>query len=141
MLNGMLQVADHLKARVQDLRKLVIWGNHSNTQFPDARFTEVHKDGNWVSITKVQHDEKWLKETLIPIVQKRGAEVIAARKLSSAMSAAQAAADHMKDWFNGTQKVSSVLLRGSPQNLGDSFTHITRIEISEANVSRSFTAS
>ncbi|OWA53512.1 Malate dehydrogenase, cytoplasmic [Hypsibius exemplaris] len=101
---GMAQIADHIKTRVQDVRKLVIWGNHSNTQFPDTRFVEVSKDGNWVAVANVQHDAKWLKESLIPIVQKRGAEVIAARKLSSAMSAAQAAADHMKDWFHGTKK-------------------------------------
>jgi len=101
---GLAQIADHIKGRVQDIRKLVIWGNHSNTQFPDTRFVEVNKDDSWTSISKVQHDAKWLKESLIPIVQKRGAEVIAARKLSSAMSAAQAAADHMKDWFNGTKK-------------------------------------
>ena len=44
-------------------------------------------------------DDAWLKETFIPTVQKRGAAVIAARKLSSAMSAAKAASDHMKDWF------------------------------------------
>ena len=99
------QIADHVKARVQDIRRLVIWGNHSNTQFPDTRFVEVNKDGAWTPVTKVPHDPKWLQETLIPIVQKRGAEVIAARKLSSAMSAAQAAADHMRDWFHGTKKV------------------------------------
>ncbi|XP_055334811.1 malate dehydrogenase, cytoplasmic-like [Paramacrobiotus metropolitanus] len=98
------QVAQHVQARIQDVRKVIIWGNHSNTQFPDARFVEVQKDGSWTSISKVQHDEKWLKESLIPLVQKRGAEVIAARKLSSAMSAAQAAADHMRNWFNGTEK-------------------------------------
>jgi len=101
---GLAQIAGHVKTRVQDIRKLIIWGNHSNTQFPDTRFVEVNKDNSWISIGKVHHDAQWLKDSLIPIVQKRGAEVIAARKLSSAMSAAQAAADHMKDWFNGTKK-------------------------------------
>merc|ERR1711994_853487 len=47
-------------------------------------------------------DDSWMKEQFIPTVQKRGAAVIAARKFSSAMSAAKAASDHMKSWFSGT---------------------------------------
>ncbi|GAU87905.1 hypothetical protein RvY_00691-2 [Ramazzottius varieornatus] len=125
---ALAQIADHVKSQVQNVRKLIIWGNHSNTQFPDARFVEVQKDNSWSSITKIQHDEKFLKEQLIPIVQKRGAEVIAARKLSSAMSAAQAAADHMRDWFHGTKKddwISMAVVSkgeyGVPQGLVFSF--------------------
>jgi len=99
---GIAQIANLVKAASYDVRRVVIWGNHSNTQFPDVRFTEVRKDGSWVALSKVPHDEAFIKEKFIPIVQKRGAEIIAARKLSSAMSAAQAAADHMHDWVGGS---------------------------------------
>lgn len=101
---GLAQVAQHVKVPVTDVRHLIIWGNHSNTQFPDTHFVEVKKDGVWTPLSKIPHDAAWMKEKLIPLVQKRGAEVIAARKLSSAMSAAQAAADHMHDWVHGSKK-------------------------------------
>ena len=66
-------------------------------------------------------DEAWYKETLIPIVQKRGAAVIAARGLSSAASAAKAAADHIKDWTQGTSEPVSmaVLSDGNPYGIPD----------------------
>merc|ERR1712098_796306 len=77
------------------VKKVTIWGNHSSTQFPDAAHATV--DGAPASL-----DSSWVKETFVPVVQKRGAAVIAARKLSSAMSAAKAASDHMKSWFSST---------------------------------------
>merc|ERR1712203_1332437 len=72
-----------------------IWGNHSSTQFPDAAHATVN--GSPAGL-----DEAWVKDVFVPTVQKRGAAVIAARKLSSAMSAAKAASDHMKSWFGST---------------------------------------
>merc|ERR1719210_657665 len=93
------QLAMKVGARVQDVRKMTIWGNHSSTQFPDA----FHATINGKSVTSLINNDAWIQNEFIPIVQKRGAAVIAARKLSSAMSAAKAACDHMKDWWHGTK--------------------------------------
>jgi len=77
------------------IKRVTIWGNHSSTQFPDASQATV--DGAPLAV-----DSAWLQTEFVPTVQKRGAAVIAARKLSSAMSAAKAASDHMKSWFSST---------------------------------------
>lgn len=87
------QIAAREKVSVSAIHGVYIWGNHSSTQFPDV--SNATKNGEKLPFNG--HDEG-----LISIVQKRGAAVIAARKLSSAMSAAKAAADHMRDWFIGT---------------------------------------
>merc|ERR1712181_28201 len=92
------QLALKVGARVQDVRKMTIWGNHSSTQFPDA----FHATINGKSVTSLINNDAWIQNEFIPNVQKRGAAVIAARKLSSAMSAAKAACDHMKSWVQGT---------------------------------------
>jgi len=108
---------DHNRAKNQIARKLdvnpsrvhnvIIWGNHSSTQYPDVNHGHVSDfpvDGLHESIRSAVNDEKWLQEAFIPAVQKRGAAVIKARKLSSAASAANAVADHLRDWFLGTPK-------------------------------------
>lgn len=87
------QVALANNVPVSGIKDVFIWGNHSSTQFPDVS----NATNNGAKLPFKGHDE-----TLISLVQKRGAAVIAARKLSSAMSAAKAAADHMRDWFLGT---------------------------------------
>jgi len=92
------QLALKAGCKVQDVKKVTIWGNHSSTQFPDAEQAEI---GGKPALS-VLSDQAWLRNDFIPTVQKRGASVIAARKLSSAMSAAKAACDHMKSWFQGT---------------------------------------
>jgi len=84
---------------VRDIKNVIIWGNHSGTQFPDV--SNATASGSKLPFTA--HDP-----ALIELVQKRGAAVIAARKLSSAMSAAKAAADHMRDWWQGTSDVVSM---------------------------------
>lgn len=91
------QVANKLGLKVDDVKNVIIWGNHSSTQFPDASQASIKGQ----PAAKLL-DTAWLQEEFVPTVQKRGAAVIAARKLSSAMSAAKAACDHMKDWFQGT---------------------------------------
>merc|ERR1711874_644690 len=93
------QLALKVGARVQDVRKMTIWGNHSSTQFPDA----FHATINGKSVVSLINNDAWIQNEFIPIVQKRGAAVIAARKLSSAMSAAKAACDHMASWWLGTE--------------------------------------
>jgi len=77
---------------------VTIWGNHSNTQFPD--FTNAKINGK--PATDVITDRAWLEGTFVPQCQTRGAAVIKARGLSSAMSAANGAIDHVKTWLRGT---------------------------------------
>lgn len=79
------------------IRKMIIWGNHSSTQYPDIRFTEA--DGHGLA-ADVEQD--WYRDTFIPTVQQRGAAIIKARGASSAASAASAAIDHMRSWALGT---------------------------------------
>mmetsp|Transcript_7746 Transcript_7746/g.23353 ORF Transcript_7746/g.23353 Transcript_7746/m.23353 type:complete len:330 (-) Transcript_7746:136-1125(-) len=89
-----------LKAGVplEQVANAIIWGNHSSTQYPDIASATI----NGKPAKEVIPDEEWYKNTFIPLVQKRGAAIIAARKLSSALSAAQAISDHMNNWFLGT---------------------------------------
>lgn len=98
------QLAQKAGVGVEKVKQCIIWGNHSSTQFPDAEHATI----NGLPVNQVIGDEEWVKSTFIPTVQKRGAAVIAARKLSSAMSAAKAASDHMKDWVQGTSEFVSM---------------------------------
>lgn len=97
------QLARKAKVLVTEVHKLAIWGNHSSTQVPDFEHAEIERR----SAADVIGDRAWLEKEFIATVQKRGAEVIAARGRSSAASAAQAAIDAMrsvvrpsKDWFS-----------------------------------------
>ncbi|WP_454689357.1 malate dehydrogenase [Achromobacter aloeverae] len=83
---------------VADIEKLVVWGNHSPTMYPDTRFATVGGQ----SLNKIINDDAWNKDVFIPTVGKRGAAIIEARGLSSAASAANAAIDHVRDWVLGT---------------------------------------
>lgn len=96
------QVAARLGVSAQEVHNVIIWGNHSSTQFPDVVHATVNIGGNKVKVFDAIKDDAWLKGDFISVVQKRGAAVIAARKLSSAMSAAKAICDHMRDWWFGT---------------------------------------
>lgn len=96
------QIAQRLKVSPGDVRNVVIWGNHSSTQFPDANHATVNMGDKQVKVTEAVNDDAYFKGEFVTTVQKRGAAVIAARRLSSAMSAAKAAADHMHDWWQGT---------------------------------------
>jgi malate dehydrogenase len=92
------QLAKKTGSPVSEIKKLAIWGNHSATQYPD--WTKATIGGR--PAAEVVGDEGWLKDTFIPTVAKRGAAIIEARGASSAASAANAAIDHVFDWFNGT---------------------------------------
>lgn len=96
------QIAIKLGIPVSDVKNVIIWGNHSSTQFPDLRHATAHVNGQDVPVYDAIKDDAYLKGDFITTVQKRGAAVIAARKLSSAMSAAKAACDHMKSIWQGT---------------------------------------
>ncbi len=91
------QLAERTGKHVNDIKKMVIWGNHSATQYPDISKCTV--DGQAAASLV---DQAWYREEFIPKVQKRGAEIIQARGASSAASAASAALDHMHDWVLGT---------------------------------------
>jgi malate dehydrogenase len=88
------------KAGVQneDVTQVTIWGNHSNTQYPD--FTNARIKGR--PATEVITDRTWLENTFVPQCQNRGAAVIKARGLSSALSAANGALDHVKSLLHAT---------------------------------------
>ncbi len=94
---AMSQVSTKLDAAVSDIKKLCIWGNHSATQYPDLFHAEL--GGKTIS-SQVESD--WIAETFIPTVQQRGKAIINARGKSSAASAANAAVDHVRDWWLGT---------------------------------------
>jgi len=82
---------------VDSVDKMIVWGNHSPTMYPDIRFASVAG-----SSAPTLVDETWYKNEYIPKVGKRGAAIIEARGLSSAASAANAAIDHMHDWALGS---------------------------------------
>jgi malate dehydrogenase len=93
------QLATRTGKAVTDIEKMIVWGNHSPTMYPDLRSCTVAGAPAPTAI----NDEAWYRETYIPTVGKRGAAIIAARGASSAASAANAAIDHMRDWALGTQ--------------------------------------
>lgn len=92
------QLAAKTGTAVGDIEKLVVWGNHSPTMYPDFRFATVGGKG----MTELVSDDVWNRDTFIPKVGKRGAAIIEARGLSSAASAANAAIDHVHDWLLGS---------------------------------------
>jgi malate dehydrogenase len=96
------QVAKRLKVPVDHVHNVVIWGNHSSTQYPDVTQAVVNVNGAKVSARDAVNDDAWLQGEFISTVQQRGAAVIKARKFSSAASAATAIVHHMRDWVLGT---------------------------------------
>ena len=88
-------LADRLSVPSRSIERLVVWGNHSDTQFPDVTYATA--GGNPVEV-----DREWYTGEFIPRVAKRGAEIIDVRGKSSAASAASASVDHMRDWVQGT---------------------------------------
>jgi malate dehydrogenase len=95
---SMSQIAEKVGSHTTRVEKVVVWGNHSATQYPDISYATV--DGQPV---KEKVDNEWYENTFIPTVQQRGAAIIKARGASSAASAACAAVDHMRDWALGSK--------------------------------------
>ena len=91
------QLASKTGAHNTDVQKMIIWGNHSSTQYPDIHHATV-KGKSALSLV----DQAWYEKEFIPTVQQRGAAIIKARGASSAASAASAAIDHMHSWALGT---------------------------------------
>jgi malate dehydrogenase len=94
---AMSQIAEKAGKTINDVKQMIIWGNHSATQYPDLHHSTV--DGE-LAIDMV--DQQWYEDHFIPTVQQRGAAIIKARGASSAASAANAAIAHMNSWALGT---------------------------------------
>jgi malate dehydrogenase len=113
------QLALKAKAAVEDVTGCIIWGNHSSTQYPDINSATI----KGASAKDTIKDDAWYTNEFIPCIQKRGAAIIAARKLSSALSAAQAISDHMHDWVLGTPAGKFVSMAvdstGNPYGVAD----------------------
>ena len=92
------QIAVKTGKAVADIQKLAVWGNHSPTMYADYRFATIAGQ----NVKDMINDPAWNADTFLPTVGKRGAAIIAARGVSSAASAANAAIDHMRDWALGT---------------------------------------
>lgn len=97
------QIAAKLDIAIENVKNVIIWGNHSATQFPDAKHATAKIGVVEKSVYDAINNQAYLEGEFVTIIQKRGAAVIAARKMSSAMSAAKAASDHMSDWWLGTK--------------------------------------
>merc|ERR1739838_618712 len=95
------QVAIRCGVPANNVKNVIIWGNHSSTQYPDVHHAKVNMDGTEKAVVACVDDDNWINNEFIKVVQTRGGAVIAARKLSSAMSAAKAICDHIRDWHNG----------------------------------------
>ena len=92
------QLAAKTGAKVTDIKKMTIWGNHSATQYPDIFHAEIAGK----NAAEVVNDQDWIENVFIPTVAKRGAAIIDARGSSSAASAASATIDAARDWLTGT---------------------------------------
>jgi malate dehydrogenase len=106
------QVALKLQVPVSDIKKMIVWGNHSNTQYPDLSHATVGND----NVASLIADPAWVENHFIPTVQKRGTAIIEARRgKSSAASAANAIINHMQDWIFDTPDGNWVSM-GVPSN-------------------------
>ncbi len=123
------QLAKKTGAKVTDIKKVTIWGNHSATQYPDIFHAEI----SGKNAAEVVNDEKWIADDFIPTVAKRGAAIIDARGSSSAASAASATVDAARDWLLGSPQDDWVSMAvfsdgsyGVPEGLISSFPVTTK---------------
>ena len=123
------QLARKTGAKVTDIKKMTIWGNHSATQYPDVFHAEV----GGKNAAEVVNDQDWIENDFIPTVAKRGAAIIDARGASSAASAASATTAAARDWLLGSPKddwVSMAVLSdgsyGVPEGIISSFPVTTK---------------
>ena len=123
------QLAKKTGAKVTDIKKVTIWGNHSATQYPDIFHAEI----GGKNAAEAVNDQKWIEDDFIPTVAKRGVAIIDARGSSSAASAASATVDAARDWLLGTPAdnwVSMAVISdgsyGVPEGLISSFPVTTK---------------
>lgn len=91
-------LAHRANVPLEAVTQMVIWGNHSNNQYPDYENALIHG----VPVPEVITDQAWLRDYFIKTVQNRGAQVIKARNASSAASAANALIDHVRSLVTET---------------------------------------
>lgn len=94
---ALAQLSAKTSTHVTDIRQMVVWGNHSSTQYPDISHCLV-KERPATDLV----DQRWYRDTFIPTIQQRGAAIIKARGASSAASAASSAIDHVRTWMSST---------------------------------------
>ena len=111
---AMAQMAAQTEVAVENVKQVIIWGNHSATQYPDIHHCKI-KGKDALGLV----DEGWYKQVMIPAVQQRGAEIIKARGSSSAASAANAALEGMRDWYLGSEDWLSMALHGGAYNIDE----------------------
>ena len=90
-------LAKKVACHPKDIRRMIVWGNHSSTQYPDITYCTI---GGKPASELV--DKAWLNDEFIPVIRNRGAQIIALREVSSTASAANAAICQMKNWVSGT---------------------------------------
>lgn len=121
------QLAQTLDTGVGGVQRVVIWGNHSATQFPDIAHATINGTPATDALASVVGDVRaWQESTFIPRVAKRGAEIIEVKGSSSVASAASATIDHVRDWALGTTEWTSAAIMsqgeyGIPEGLVSSF--------------------
>jgi len=96
------QLSERLGVASTEVSNVIIWGNHSSTQYPDVNHGTAVVGGAAQPIRAAVADDDYLNGPFISTVQQRGAAIIAARKFSSALSAASSVCDHVRDWMLGT---------------------------------------
>ena len=99
------QISERLSVPVSDVKNVIIWGNHSSSQYPDVNHAKVQTSAGEKPVRELVKNDEYLNGEFITTVQQRGAAIIKARKLSSALSAASSACDHIRDWVLGTPEV------------------------------------
>lgn len=99
-MRAISQISERTGAKIEDIENMIIWGNHSATQYPDTHHATV----NGKPVRQVINDDAYLNGPFISKVAKRGAEIISVMKKSSAASAAAAACEHMHDWWVGNSQ-------------------------------------
>jgi malate dehydrogenase len=123
---ALAQLAARSGCSVREVKRVIIWGNHSATQYPDLHHATVQ---GAPALSRVPRE--WFTDTFIPTVQQRGAAVIKARGASSAASAASAAIDHVRDWIAGSAEWLSMAVAsdgsyGIPEGVFYSYPVTTR---------------
>lgn len=114
------QISQRLNVPVSNVTGIAVWGNHSKTQYPSIRHAKVDLNGKQVPVRSAVNNDAWLQKEYLETVQDRGAAIIAARKSSSAASAAKAAVDHVREWVCGTPEgtVSSMAVISDGNSYG-----------------------
>lgn len=126
------QLAAKVDAKVTEIKKMTIWGNHSATQYPDLRNATVRGQPAPALV-----DNEWVRNEFIPTVQQRGAVIIKARGQSSAASAANGAIDHVHDWVMGTPQddwVSMAIFSDGSYDVGEGLVYSFPVSIRDRKI-------